>query len=427
MDDGWPLLIIIALAAASLFFSVNSVALRVFSRLKIQEAFKELGKENQVELFVLNSERLLLSCRFFQLLSNVLLMLCLFWFFEQRRGDAANKADYIWTFISSIILFSLCSVAIPNAWAKYGGEKLLSRTYGLLKLFYIGAIPVVALFNFYDKVIMRLAGVSEQSEAESHEEKHDELMNAVEQSKIEGVVDAEQLEMIENVLDLSESTAGEIITPRTELIAIAADSDLETVKKTVLAAGHSRIPVYERNIDNIVGLVYAKDLLNEIGRSPDEFKLKDRLREAYFVPETKSLRDLLHEFQDKKQHMAIVLDEYGGTAGIVTIEDILEELVGEIVDEYEKNPPATIKQVGDNTVEVSAKIYVDDLNSELDLDLPEEEDYDTVGGFVFSHLGYIPKTGESFTYENVKITVSSAEARKIKRLRITKLTDDSRD
>ncbi|MHC4763220.1 MAG: transporter associated domain-containing protein [Planctomycetota bacterium] len=126
------------------------------------------------------------------------------------------------------------------------------------------------------------------------------------------------------------------------------------------------------------------------------------MRGAYFVPETKPLRALLHEFQNQKLHIAVVLDEYGGTAGIVTIEDIIEELVGEITDEYEQIPPKPIKKIDKNTIDLDARTYINDLNDELELNLPEDEDYDTIGGFVFSHLGYIPKTAETFEYENLK-------------------------
>ena len=142
-----------------------------------------------------------------------------------------------------------------------------------------------------------------------------------------------------------------------------------------------------------------------------------------FGPDTKPLRVLLHEFQNQKLHIAIVLDEYGGTAGIVTLEDILEELVGEITDEYEETPAEPIKKIDQNTIEADARTYIDDLNDECDLNLPEDEDYETIGGFVFSRLGYIPKADESFDYENLKFTIASAEARKIKRIKIQKVPE----
>jgi len=237
------------------------------------------------------------------------------------------------------------------------------------------------------------------------------------------VLDEEEQEMIENVLELSNSTADEIMTPRTDIVAVEVNSDLHKVLETITTAGHTRVPVYEKNIDNIIGLVYAKDLLAEIGKTGGQFKLRDKIRDAYFVPESKPLRALLHEFQNQKLHIAVVLDEYGGTAGVVTLEDILEELVGEITDEYEETPPEPIKKIDQNTIEADARTYIDDLNDQLELNLPEDEDYETIGGFVFSRLGYIPKTGENFDYENLKFTIASAEARRIKRIRIQKSTE----
>jgi CBS domain containing-hemolysin-like protein len=198
---------------------------------------------------------------------------------------------------------------------------------------------------------------------------------------------------------------------------------LQKILETITIAGHTRVPVYQDNIDNIIGLVYAKDLLTEIGKTSGDFKLRDKMRDAYFVPETKPLRTLLHEFQNQKLHIAVVLDEYGGTAGIVTLEDILEELVGEITDEYEETPPEPIKEIDQNTIEADARTYIDDLNDQFELNLPEDEDYETIGGFAFSRLGYIPKTGENFDYKNLKFTIASAEARRIKRIRIQKEED----
>jgi CBS domain containing-hemolysin-like protein len=276
------------------------------------------------------------------------------------------------------------------------------------------------LFGLHDRLVRRLAGVTEATPDQEQEEKQEEILSLVEQGRMEGVVDAEEMEMIENVLELSETTAEEIMTPRTDIIAINVNDDLQEILEIIINAGHSRIPVYEKNIDTIVGLIYAKDLLSEIGKSPGDFNIREKMRKPYFIPETKPLNDLLGEFQNQKLHIAVLLDEYGGTTGIVTIEDILEELVGEIVDEYEETPPESIKKIDETTIEVDARIYIDDLNNEFELALPEDEDYDTVGGFVFSHLGYVPKTGEIFGYENVKFTIAAAEARKIKRIRIQK-------
>ena len=411
-DLAWSILWICILAGTSLFFSLSTISLRTLSLVKLQEAFKAIGKEQQADCLVENCEQLILTCRFFGLIANIGLILVLV--------DTLISKGYIVTFIAAAVMLELFCVAIPHAWAKYTGEILLSRTYRVLNLLRCLATPVLYLFTVHERFAKRLAGVTDASPDQQQEEKQEELLSVVEQRKIEGVVDEEEMEMIENVLELADTAVDEIMTPRTDIIALNAKEELTEVIETIRNAGHSRIPVYENNIDNIIGLVYAKDLLAEIGQDQADFKLRDKIRKAYFVPESKSLRVLLHEFQNQKLHIAVVLDEYGGTAGIVTIEDILEELVGEIVDEYEDAPPEAIMHIDENTMEVDARTHIDDLNSDFDFDLPEDESYDTIGGFVFAHLGYIPKTGKVFDYRNVTFTIVAAETRRIKRVKLQK-------
>jgi len=427
---GLTVLLVCFLAGGTLFFSVNAIALRTFSHVKLQEAFKTTNKktnpEELTEQLAQKAEELILTCYLYRLILNIcILLLLVAVFISQRAAEepAAPIVRYLLTFIAAMAIFSIFSLAIPQAWAKYAGEKILSRTYKLLMGFAIAAAPVLYIFRLYDGFVRRLAGIAETTPEEQQEEKQEEFITGLERRRTEGVLDEEEQEMIENVLELSSSTADEIMTPRTDIVAVEVNSDLQKVLDTITMAGHTRVPVFEDNIDNIIGLVYAKDLLAEIGKTGTEFKLRDKIRKAYFVPESKPLRVLLHEFQNQKLHIAVVLDEYGGTAGVVTLEDILEELVGEITDEYEETPPEPIKKIDQNTIEADARTYIDDLNDQLELNLPEDEDYETIGGFVFSRLGYIPKTEESFDYENLKFTIVSAEARRIKRIRIQKTED----
>ncbi|MHC4075700.1 MAG: hemolysin family protein [Planctomycetota bacterium] len=415
-------ILIFVLNAGAMFFSVNAITLRVFSRGKLQEAFKAINRENLTEALVENNEKLILTCCLYRILLNALILVVLFSLFAGSQDNGLRFTDYIFVFVISAVLFSIFTLAIPHAWAKYIGEKTLCRVYGLLMFFAWIVAPVLYVLRAHDSLVRRMAGVTETTPQEQQEERKEEFLTDLEQHRRQGAVDEEEQEMIENVLELSETTADEIMTPRTDIVAVEINSDLNSLVESINAAGHTRVPVYENNIDNIIGFVYAKDLLSEIGKNPAQFKLREKLRNAYFVPETKPLRVLLHEFQNQKLHIAVVLDEYGGTAGVVTIEDILEELVGEITDEYEETPPKPIRKVDQNTFIVDARTYVDDLNDEFELNLPEDEDYDTVGGFVFSHMGYIPKTGESFNYENLKFTITSAEARRVKRLRIQKFS-----
>jgi putative hemolysin len=425
---GWAVLIVCLLAGGSLFFSVNAVALQIFSHVKLQEAFKAaIKKEDSKDLTERLSEmeeELILTCSLYRLIFNMCILLVLVFVFTTRGEPSSRESyavDYLLAALVAFVIFSVFSLAIPHAWAKYAGEKILSRTYQLVMLFAFIASPILYIFKLYDGFVRRLAGIAETTLEEQHEEKQEEFLTGLEQHKTDGALDEEEQEMIENVLELRSSTADEIMTPRTDIVAAEVNSDLQQVLQIITSGGHTRIPVYEDNIDNIVGLIYAKDLLAEIGKDPVDFKLREKMRKVYFVPESKSLRALLHEFQNQKLHIAIVLDEYGGTAGIVTLEDILEELVGEITDEYEETPAEPIKKIDQNTIEADARTYIDDLNDQCDLNLPEDDDYETIGGFVFSRLGYIPKVNESFDYGNLKFTIASAEARKIKRIRIQKI------
>lgn len=407
------LLLLGGLTGVSLFLSLNTLAMQNFSILKLQDRFKAAGREERFDEFLKIVDRLTLTCSFLRMLTNASILLVLV---HLMRGH-----HYLLTFFAALVILEIFAVIIPHSWAKHAGEVILPRTFMLLKGLMHLIRPFLAVADLHDRLVRRLAGISEPSAEEAEEE----ILGAVEQGKIEGVVDEEEMEMIENVLELDETTAAEIMTPRTALVAVPVHADLPTVLKA-LERGHSRIPVYEGTIDNIVGLLYAKDLLTLLGKDSGSFNLRDKMRPPYFVPESKTLRDLLHEFQSQKLHIAVILDEYGGTAGLITIEDILEELVGEITDEYEDAPPETFRKIDETTYEIDARMNIEDVNNELEIALPEEEDYDTLGGFVFSHLGYIPKAGESFEYQDLKLTILQAEPRRVRRVRIQKPSKSAR-
>ncbi|HPY77103.1 MAG TPA: hemolysin family protein [Anaerohalosphaeraceae bacterium] len=416
-DVTGSILLLSGLTLLSLFLSLNNQALQNFSMLKLQEAFRRAGREDRVEELLRIEDRLTIACSILRLLANAGILLILVHLMAGKH--------YLLTLGVAFIILELFAVIIPHSWGKHAGEFILPRTYGLLKGLMWLTRPFLYIADLHDRIVRRLAGIQERKPEEAQEEKQEEILGIVEQGKIEGVVDEEEMEMIENVLELDETTAAEIMTPRTELVAVPVDADLSTVLEAIGKEGHSRIPIYEGTIDSIVGMLYAKDLLPLIGKDPAQFNLREKMRKPYFVPESKSLRDLLHDFQSSKLHIAVILDEYGGTAGLISIEDILEELVGEITDEYELSVPETFKRIDENTVDVDARTNIEDVNSELEIELPEEEDYETLGGFVFSYLGYIPKQGESFEYKDLKLTITQAEPRSVRRVKIQKPPEDS--
>ena len=263
---------------------------------------------------------------------------------------------------------------------------------------------------------MQLAGVPPTNSANEIEEMEQEVLDAVSEGEKRGAFDEQEKEMIESVMEFSDTQVGQVMTPRTQIIATRKDASLEQVRELINREGHSRVPVYDGTIDSIQGVLYAKDLLKIDDRT--NFDLSANMREVPFIPETMSLRELLRQFQENKVHMAIILDEYGGTAGLVTFEDLLEELVGEITDEYEPPEPEPIVRLDDGQIEIDARLRINELNDELNLELPEDDDYDTIGGFIFSTLGRIPRTGEQFDHGNLHIEIVDAEERRINRVRI---------
>ncbi len=204
------------------------------------------------------------------------------------------------------------------------------------------------------------------------------------------------------------------------MISIPASTSWDDMLQQAINAGHTRIPVYGRNRDDILGILHIKDLLPELARQPDKrvepwTKL---LRQPIFVPETKPVDALLQELQRGRNHMVVVLDEYGGVSGLVTIEDVLEEIVGEIVDEYDAAHVEGLRDLSPGVCEAMGRVHIDEVNERLGLELPEDADYDTIGGFVFNELGHIPTAGEDLTWRNVRITVLDATRRRIERVRI---------
>ncbi len=243
-------------------------------------------------------------------------------------------------------------------------------------------------------------------------------MSVVEEGEKEGVVDEQEREMIESVIEFRDTTAGQIMTPRTQVVAIELDSTLEHVRQTIEESGHSRIPVFTGTLDQIVGVLYARDLLRFLGQPTLKFEMKAVMRPPLYVPESKPSRELLSDFRLQKIHIAIVLDEYGGTAGLVTIEDILEQIVGDISDEHEPIEPAMFHRVDDTTCDVDAGIDIDELNRLTGLSLPDDAGYTTLGGYLTTTLGHIPLAGTILEQDSAKFTVTDAEPRKIKRVKI---------
>ncbi len=261
---------------------------------------------------------------------------------------------------------------------------------------------------------------SRNEPSEPEEQREETLEQMVDAGAKAGLIESSEREMISGVIGLDRTLTREVMVPRMDVIALDVETPFRDALNVIVADGHSRVPVYAETIDHVVGIVYAKDLLKVLRDGKPEGTLRDVMRAAHFVPETKRLDELLAELQAVKVHLAIVVDEYGGTAGIVTIEDVIEEIVGEIQDEYDNGEEALIERVSDTEGVFNARVSISDVNETLALELPGESD--TLGGLVYQRLQKMPKVGDQVQVNEATIVVLSVVGRRIKQVRVTKPT-----
>ena len=272
--------------------------------------------------------------------------------------------------------------------------------------------PVVWVLTGLTNAVTRLMGAGE---VERDRLTADELMILVERGGQQGVIEAEEEQMIGAVLELGQRRVHEVMVPRIDIVGLPLDASLDHIVDTIVGEGHSRIPVYEESVDNIVGILYAKDLLPYLKGEDNPPPVRTMVRAPLFVPESMLVDDLLHSLQRRKVHIAIVLDEYGGTAGLVTIEDLIEEIVGEIQDEYDVEEPMLVVLSTDEA-RVDGRASVDDLAEHFDItfDPTDREEYDTVGGLVYHRIGTVPKVGDEIEVDGmVRLTVESTDGRRV--------------
>jgi gliding motility-associated protein GldE len=323
---------------------------------------------------------------------------------------------------ATTLLILIFGEIIPKTYAVRNAEKVALFTAPVIAVFSYFLYPIAQLLISLSNLILRILGqkVGRGETFFSAEE----LKALVAIGEEEGVIEEEERKMIHSILEFGDTIVKEIMVPRTEIAALEENATLEEALGKAKTEGFSRIPVYSGNIDNITGILYVKDLLGFIEKGKTQLKVKELMREAYFVPETKRVDELLREFQRNKIHMAIVLDEYGGTAGLVTLEDILEEIVGEIFDEYDFKEEARIEQIDENTWIADGKLDIDAVEEYFEIEISEDES-ETLGGFVSTVLGHVPSPGESFDYEGYRFEVVSVAHRRVAKVKIEKIADQT--
>lgn len=409
----------------ALLCAITTESLREFSRSAFEELCNRRGSPRLVEDVIEHREQTLLVVRILRLLCSALFLLaawrwCEHWTAAAPGFGAAGVQSHAWWLgvAGALAVLALVEVWIPWSIGRLRAEPFLYYTWPVWRQVRRVLRPVIWIAHGIDYVAHRLAGKTEPVPPE--EEIEEEIRSVVAEGHRGGMLEAEDRGMIEGVMDLRESLVSEIMTPRTLMVSMPSGLSLEEAARFVSEAGHSRVPVFDKNRDDIVGICYAKDLLGELAKSPrnGQTTLADVLRKPAFVPESKPVRDLLNEFRQSRTHLAVVMDEYGGVAGLITMEDVLEEIVGDIADEYDEEHVAEIHRVDERTADVLARAHVSDVNAELGLGLSEEEEFDTVGGYVFHALGHVPRVGDVVEAPGVRITVLAVSRRRVERVRI---------
>ncbi len=420
--DPVSLWIVVSATILSGFFALNGFALRSISRARIEDAFSGPHGRRRQENLEAHLVCLQLTVTLCHVLANLLLVVGM----VRLLNIGQQWSQVLLAIVMAGGVIAVFGIAIPHAWASYSGERILAVTLPLLMLLRIVLYPITAVMNAFNLPIRRLVGVRESTEETEEQDAKQEILQAAAEGAAEGLVDEAEVEMIESVMEFGDIDAAQIMTPRTDVFALPDDTTWIEAARRIFEAGHTRVPIYSKNLDNISGVIYAKDLLKFIG-TDSAVELGSVVRKPFFVPETKPLDALLREFKSRKVHLAIVLDEYGGMAGLVSIEDVIEEIVGDISDEYDTAEDEQVKRINETTVEVEGRLRVDELNDLLEVELPEDEDYDTVAGFAVAQFGYIPTAGEIIVADGVEITVLVSDERKISKLRIRKLEEESEE
>ena len=340
-------------------------------------------------------------------------------------------------FVAAVVTFLFADLWLPHSLSQLWGTPFVYYSWPIWRFLVIVFLPFVWVDQFVSTFFHRLADKEKEADDDAFE---DEIRTIVTEGHREGLLEGEAREMIEGVIKLSDFDVSEIMTPRTDMVCLSRSLSWDEMLRAVIAIPHSRIPIFDQNRDDIVGVLYAKDLLNELAKETNRCPWTDLMKTPMFVPETKPVDTLLQEFQNTrptppengksddpnirtKTHLAVVLDEYGGVSGLVTLEDILEEIVGDIIDEHDPVIEAEdITQLGPQSYLALGKVRIDDINEVLHIELPEEEDYDTIAGFIFSTLGHVPEAGEIVVHEkdgkSIRFTVIEATRRRIEKIKI---------
>lgn len=397
-------------AAETAFMSFNSNEIK---RLKESEKLKD---RKIAKLLSENSDSLLITLLLGNTFVNVAiptLATHLMYSFSETLGFSKDTGFLLVIIVVTILIFLIGEI-IPKSFAIKNRYGFASKTFSLIQFFYAIFYPLtfiieagLRILSSRNKKLIPAADIMTK----------DDVQNLMEYGGEEGVLEEDEKQMINSIFEFGDTSAKEIMVPRVDMKAVEDDVTFNELLEFLRDNSFSRIPVYNESIDNIIGILYLKDLLTYLDKKNEEIDISELVREVTFIPESKDIGDLLKQFQKEKIHIAIVVDEYGGTAGMITLEDIIEEIVGEIQDEYDKDEHL-YKKISPFAFEFDAKIDIEEASELLGVDLPEEDDYESLGGFLYYLYGEIPEEGDKKIYENLIFTILSTDKQRIGWVRV---------
>lgn len=423
MDTYHYLALLVLLILLSGLFSASETALTAFRSIHLEDISEKNPKKGELLKYWLKRPNEMLTAMLLgNNIVNILatsLATAFITSFLQKKG--LNNSQNMSVFISTLTMTTIILIfgeITPKIIAKNNSTPISKSV--ILPIYYMTklATPIIWILTGISKFIGRVLGINIKDEAIMITEQ--DILSYVNVGEAEGVIETEEKAMIESMVTFGETSAKEVMTPRTSVFAIEGNKSIDDVWDDITTLGYSRIPVYKDVMDEIIGILYIKDLLFAVKDGKSHMPVKDFVRPAYFVPETKSIIKILADFKTQQVHMAIVMDEYGGTVGVVTIEDLIEEIFGEIRDEYDEEEEEQIKEKSPNIYEIDAMLDIETINKELDVDLPESEDYESLGGLILNELDKMAEVGDTVHINGVELKVLEIQKMRISKVLLKK-------
>lgn len=410
----------IILILISGFFSASETALTSFRSIHLEklEEEKEFKKAELLKKWLKNPNEMLTGLLVGNNVVNILASSIATVVTMRVIGGNSTSSVAIATVGMTIIILIFGEIT-PKIIAKNQTIKVAEIVINVIYYLTIVLKPIIKILMFISRFIGRILGIDLKDD-EALMITEDDIISFVNVGEAEGVIEEEEKEMIHSIVAFGETTAKEVMTPRTSMLAFEGNRTIDDVWEELMENGFSRIPIYEETIDNITGVLYVKDILEALKEKRTDVPIKNFARPGYFVPETKSITEILQDFRSMKVHIALVLDEYGGIVGLVTIEDLIEEITGEIRDEFDTEEEEFIHKIDDNTYQVDGMIDIETLDKELEIKLPVSEGYESLGGLIITVLRRLAEPGDEIVLEEVRLRVLEVEKKRVSKVLVEK-------